>query len=140
MIVFLLYMLVCRKMISLVRHKACPKCGSSDLERKRRRFWMRLIKHSKRYRCMDCEQSFLYSEVLTYARCPLISFGIAFLLFTFVVDSSPLGGPGFGPVEIAGYAFGAVITTLALSSYIYLSSRLLPLQSEGSSLQYFDLN
>ena len=75
---------------------------------------MRLIKDSKRYRCMDCEQSFLYSDILTYARRPLISFGIAFLLFTFVLDSSPLGGPGVGSVEIAGYAFGAVITTLGL--------------------------
>jgi hypothetical protein len=81
---------------------------------------MRLVVDGEHYQCMDCQQPFLYSELLNIVGPFLTASGIAFLLFTFTLDSSPYGRPGVGPVESAGYVFGAVITTLGLIS-IYVS-------------------
>jgi hypothetical protein len=77
---------------------------------------MRLAIDGERYHCMNCQRSFFHSELLDTIGRFLTASGITFLLFTFTLDASPYGRPGVGPVEIAGYVFGAVITTLGLIS------------------------
>ena len=102
-------------MNSLDQNRICPKCGSSDLLRIRRTLWMRLAAvDGEHYRCMDCQKPFLYSVILNTLGRFLAGSVIAFLLITFVLDTPPTGCPGVGPLEIAGYALGAVITTLGL--------------------------
>jgi len=99
-------------MLSLTRHRICPKCGSSDLGLISRSRWMRLISGSELYLCKSCRQYFICSEMLPYVGFFLTSFGISLLFLTLTADKLGFGHPGVGPYEKIGFVLSAVITTL----------------------------
>ncbi len=39
--------------------KPCPRCGVIDYYRIKRKWWMRLIPHSKNYKCQRCDCEFI---------------------------------------------------------------------------------
>ena len=101
-------------MLSLTRHRICPKCGSSDLGLISRSRWMRLISDSEFYLCKSCEHYFLCSELLPYVGFFVASFGISLLFFTLTADKLGFGHPGVGPYEKLGFVLSAVFTILGL--------------------------
>ena len=46
-------------MMDMTTRKVCPKCGSELADRSRRKWWMRLIPGSRRYRCEECSTRYL---------------------------------------------------------------------------------
>ena len=43
----------------ITRRRVCRSCGGTDLTRKHRRSWMRLLKGSKLLRCRQCRSTIL---------------------------------------------------------------------------------
>ena len=56
------------KLLVHTTNRACPHCGGKRLERKKRWFWMRLIKDSKYYRCRQCQRKSLLIGVIAKRR------------------------------------------------------------------------
>jgi hypothetical protein len=81
---------------------------------------MRLILGSGYYQCLDCKESFLYSESTIDAGFILTMFGIVSALFTFAFDSFVIEGSGVGIYEMLGYVFSLMIITFGLV-FIHLS-------------------
>jgi len=75
---------------------------------------MHLIPESEHYRCMDCEQTFLHADSLTYLGTLLTSWGIVLLLLIFILNHPDLGDASVGPLALVGYVVGGLSTTLGL--------------------------
>jgi hypothetical protein len=81
---------------------------------------MRVILGSEYHQCLDCKESFLYSDSTIDVGLILTMFGIVWVLFTFGFDSFIIESSGVGIYEMLGYVFGLMIIIFGFV-FIHLS-------------------
>jgi hypothetical protein len=110
-------------MVYLVRHEQCPNCFSTHLFRLKRKSWMRRIRRSRFYECLDCRCLFLCAEELFRVAAVTALLGVVIFSLVFFADDFGFGDPGRGVMELAGLMIGICLFLLGIGGMTAFSIR-----------------